>query len=234
VSINWGNTKPIAEQKSAVENWIRWAKTHQETLAVIGIVIILISIGIPYYFHSQEQSEKDAMAALSVGQYYLQSQVDPKKGSFKSSDEKNQEALKTFHRITTDYAGTNTAKVAKFYEAKCQFLLGQYPQAYASFENASRELKNTPLADQAFLDKVLCLETQGQWEQAIARYVSFLIENPNSFIAPEVHFHLAEDYLQMKNKPKAIEELKTTAKKYPDTSWGANAAWNLSLLDSNT
>ena len=211
-----------------------WARTHQEALAVAGILIILLAIGVPYYLHLQEQKEKDAATFLNMGQYYLHAQVDPQRGPFKSELERNQEALKTFLRVTTDYAGAPSAKIARYYVAKCQFISGQYPLAYVSFDLASQELKSTPLEDEAALGKILCLEVQGQWTQAISLYEAFLTEKPNSFLAPEFRLHLAESYLKAGNKSKALEEFKTTSEKYPDTSWGKQAAWRLSDLNSNS
>jgi tetratricopeptide (TPR) repeat protein len=232
--VNWGTTHSIVESKPSVQRWLEWAKAHQEALAVVGIMVILLSIGIPYYLNSRQQNEKDAMAALNMGQFYLQAQVDPQKGPFKNNLDKYQEALKTFQRITTDYAGTATAKMARYYVAKCQFFSGQYPQAYVSFDLAAHELENTPLADQAFLAKVLCLEMQGQWTQAGTLYESFLTPNKDSFLVPEIRIHLANSYLKSQNKPKAIEQLKIISDKYSDTSWGKEAAWQLTTLHSGS
>jgi len=232
MTVNWDAAKLELEHKSGFEKWMEWAKAHQEALAVVGIVALLLGIGIPYYFHGRAQAEKDAQGALSLGQYYLQSPIDPQRGPFKTNLERNQEALKTFQRITTDYSGTMAAKMARYYSAKCQFASGQYSQAYVNFEAVSREFKKTPLADQAALGKVLCLEAQGQWSQAITLYESYLTENPNGFLIPEVRLNLAGAYLKTQNKAKAAEQLKIVSQKFPDTSWGKQASWRLSLMGS--
>jgi predicted negative regulator of RcsB-dependent stress response len=230
MTVQWGSAQPVHGHKNQLQKTLEWSKAHQEALAVIGIICILLLIGIPYYLHSQEQSEKDAQAALSIGQYYLQAPVDPQRGPFKTEMDRLQEALKTFQRITTDYAGTPTARVARYYAAKCQFSSGQYAQAYVNFEEAYRQLKGTPLADEAALGKVLCLAAQAQWVQAISGYEAFLSENPDSFLAPEARLNLAAAYLKSQNNPKALEQLKLTAEKYPDTAWGKEAASRLARL----
>src|ERR1700690_1021037 len=155
------------------EKWIEWAKAHQEIIAVSGILLLLLAIGIPYYLHSQAKSENDARGVLNLGQYYLHSQVDPKNGPFKSNLEKSQQALQAFQRITTDSPGTKTATLARYYVAKSQFDLGQYTQAYTSFDPASQELKGTPLGDEAYLGKILSLEAQNQWAPATTLAESF-------------------------------------------------------------
>src|ERR1039458_8156665 len=145
MTTNWGNLNPAGHKISAAQKWLAWAKAHQELVAVCGIAVLFLGIAIPYYLHSQEQSEKDAQGVLSLGQYYLHAQVDPKNGPFKSSEEKNKQALQTFQRILTDYSGASTTKLARFYAAKCQYELGQFQQAYGNFEAASQELKDNPL-----------------------------------------------------------------------------------------
>ncbi len=219
-------------EQNHIQKWITWAKTHQEMVFVGAILLIIMAVGIPYYLHSLEQSEKDAQNSLNLAQYYLQAPVDPKNGPFKSDSEKYQQALQTFHRITTDYAGTKTAKIAQFFEAKCQYFMGQYQQAYASFDAASQSLKEGPLGQEAFLGKTLCLEAQNQWPQVITLLESFLKDQPQSFLIPEIQLRLAEAYLKNQNKDKAMEELKMTTKQYGDTNWGKEAAQRLSELAS--
>jgi tetratricopeptide (TPR) repeat protein len=212
--------------------WITWAKAHQEIIAVGGIVTVLLCVGIPYYFHSLEQNEKDAMAALNLGQYYQHSPVDPVNGPFKSKIDKDQQSLQTFQRITTDYAGTHTAKIALYYAAKAQFSLGQYGLSYSSFDAASQELKDTPMGDEAYLGKILSLEAQNQWPQAITFYEAFLTQKADSFLIPEFHLRLANAYFKADNKSKGLEQLKWTAEKYADSAWGKEAARRLEALKS--
>ncbi len=218
--------------ENTTQKLLGWAKTHQEIVFVGGILILLLVIGIPYVLQSREQSEKDAQNGLNLAQYYLQAQVDPKNGPFKSDSDKYKQALDSFHRITTDFAGTKSAKVAQFFEAKCQLFMGQYPQSYASFDVATQSLKGTPLGDEAYLGKVLCLEAQSQWPQAITLLETFLKDQPQNFLNPEIHLRLAEAYLKNQNKDKALDELKLTAKEYSDSNWGKQAAQQLAEIKS--
>ena len=119
MATHMGGLKPLVHEKSETQKWLDWAKAHQELVAVAGIVLLLVGIGVPYILHSREQSEKDAQGVLNLGQYYLHSPVDPKSGPFKSEVEKYQQSLNTFQRILTDYSGTQTAKLARYYAAKC-------------------------------------------------------------------------------------------------------------------
>ena len=229
----WGNLKPVFKQKSAKEKWLEWAKAHQEIIAVAGIILLLLGVGIPYFLHNQEQNEKDSQDKLNIGQWYLHSAVDPKNGPFKSEVEKYQQCLNTFQRITTDYSGTRTAKLARFYSAKCQYSLGQFTQAYAGFEVSTQELKDIPLGDEAYLGRILCMEAQNQFPQAVTLAETFLTYHPDSFIAPEIRIKLSEIYLlKVNDKAKAIQQLKIVADTNADSQWGKEAARRLKDLQS--
>lgn len=230
MATHWGKLNQPIREKTAGEEFLAWAKSHQEIIAVAGILLLLLSVGVPYYLNNQQQSEKDAQGVLSLGQYYLHSTVDPKNGPFKTDVDKFQQSLQTFQRITTDYSGTKTAKLARFYTAKCQYFLGQYTQAYASFEAASRELKNLPLGDEAWLGEILCLEAQNEWPQAANLSEAFLKDHSDSFIAGEMRLELSDIYLKQNNKEKALEQLKMVAQ--ADNDWGKEAARRLKELQS--
>jgi TolA-binding protein len=229
--VNWGGLQSkTATENKPMQKALTWAKTHQEIIAATGIFILLLGIGIPYYFHSKAQSEKEAMGVLNLGQWYLHSPIDPKNGPFKTAQERDQQALQTFQRITNDYKGTYASKIARFYMAKCQFSLRLYPQAYVSFDESSLELKDAPMSAEAYLGKVLCMEVQSQWPQAATLLEAYLKENPDSFLAPEIRLNLSDVYLKNQNKDKALEQLKLVASKYSDSNWGREAQRRLEKI----
>ncbi len=232
MATHWSGLNPIPHEKSETEKWLDWAKAHQEFIAVAGIVLLLVGIGVPYILHSREQSEKDAQEVLNRGQYYLHSPVDPQNGPFKSDVEKYKQSLQTFQRILTDYSGTQTAKLARYYAAKCEYSLGQYTQAYASFDTATQELKDIPLGDEAYLGKILCLESQNQFPQAATIAEAFLRDHSTSFIGSELRLELSDIYLRNKDKAKSIEQLKTLSQTDADSSWGLEAGRRLKNLQS--
>jgi tetratricopeptide (TPR) repeat protein len=230
MSTQWNH--PGQAEKNSFEKWLHWSKAHQEIVAVAGIVLLLSAIGIPYYLHSQAQNEEDAMRVLNLGQMYFHQQVDPQNGPFKTDTERNQQALQAFQRIITDHAGTHTAKIARFYVARCQYFLGQGQQAYSSFDRACSDLRGTPLGEEAYFGKILCLEAQKQWAQAATIAESFLKESPNSFLAPKVRLTLADIYLQNQSKDKAVDLLKKMTETYSDSTWGKEAEHRLKDLKS--
>jgi len=207
------------------------AKAHQEALAVAGIIVIIIALFVPYYLKSKAQSEKDAADVLNLGQYYLRAGVDAQNGPFKSEAEKYQQCLQTFQRIKTDFPGTSSSKVGEYYLAKCQYFMGQYTQSYSNFEEASRELKGTPLGDEAQVGQILSLVAQKQWEPSQQLAQAFISGHPDSFLIPEVKLDLSDIYLQLNDKEKAVAELKEVAA-VSSASWSQEASRRLKNLQS--
>ena len=220
------------KEKTTVEKGLSWAKAHQEIVAVSVIIILVLGILIPYMIHSRDQNEKDAQGVLSLGQYYLHAQVDPQKGPFKSVVERNQNALQTFQRILTDYSGTKTAKIARYYVAKCQYDLGQLQQAYGSFDAANQQLKDNPMGDEAYFGKILCLEAQNQLPQAALLAETFIKDHPDSFILAELRLNLSDIYLKSNDKAKALDQLNLVSKGFSDSDWGKEADRRLKNLQS--
>ncbi|HXL72534.1 MAG TPA: tetratricopeptide repeat protein, partial [bacterium] len=195
-----------------------------------GLVVLLAAIGIPYYIHGQAKANDDAQGVFSLAQYYQHAGVDPKNGPFKSEDEKNQQALSSFQRVVNDFAGTPTAKLARYFVAKDQLLLRQNALAYSSFDMASQELKGTPLGDEAYLGKIVALEADNKLSQATAFAESFIKNSTQSFIYPEVALNLAALYFQNQEKDKAKDQLNEIIKDYPDTNWSKEATERLADL----
>ena len=229
---NMINSIPGLHTKGSLEKALDWAKAHQQWVAVAGFFILLVAFGVPYYLASREQDEKKAQDELSLGQYYLQSRVDPQNGPFKTSVERDQHALQAFQDVQSKYSGSGASKLAKFYIAKCEFNLGQFQQAYSSFESAAEALKDTPLGDECSFGKILCLSAQNQVPQAITLSETFLKSQADSFIGPQIRLNLSDLYLKNKDQAKALEQLNWVAQKSSDTAWGKEAQRRLKGLKS--
>ncbi|HET9869673.1 MAG TPA: tetratricopeptide repeat protein [bacterium] len=222
------NQDPIhAGPTNAWTKLLAKAKAHQEALAVGGIIVIILALFVPYYLNGRARSEKDAAGVLNLGQYYLRANVDPKSGPFKSLGEKYQQCLQTFQRIVSDYPGTSSSRVARYYLAECQFSLGDYAKAFSSFDQASLDLKGSPLADQALVGRVVSLMGESQWSQAQEAALAFLSDHPGSFLAPEMKLDLSDIDLKLKQKEESRKVLKELAEASPDTDWGREAARRL-------
>ncbi len=222
---NWKPNLHIEiEQKEPWEKALEWAKSKQEILAVAAILILLVSVGIPYYLKSQAQTEKDALQKLNVAQYYLGSKVDPKNGPFKTDDEKYKNSLQQFEQIYQQDAGTWAAKAAQFYVAKCQLIMGQNSQAYVSFDEASQRLKGTPLGEASMLGKAMALVMQEKWPEAIGVYNAYLTQYPNGFLVEEARMNMADAYNKSGDRARSQETLEQVAKEDPKGNYGLEAA----------
>jgi len=211
------------EDKTPLHKILVWAKGKQEIIAVSFLVVLLVSVGIPYYLKSKAESESTGMQKLNVAQYYLTSHVDPKNGPFKSDREKYQAALQQFQQVAQQNAGTYAAKAAKYYEGKCQLVMGQYAQAYVSFDEAAQRLKDSPLGEAALLGKASSLVMQVKWADAAKVYEQYTVQYPAGFLIGEMRLHLADTYIRMNQKDKAVAEWRKVAEMDPKSADGLEA-----------
>ncbi len=228
--------KPIViqevEKTTPLQKLLLWAKRKQEILAVAFLLILLLSVGIPYYLRNQRQSEKDGLQKLNVAQYYLTSSVDEKNGPFKTEREKYQAALQQFQQIASQNAGTWAAKASRYYEAKCQMVMGQYSQAYLGFDEASQRLKGTSLGEASILGKGTALGMQEKWAAAAGVYEQYLTQYPEGFLVDEIRLHLADTYLKTGEKQKAVEQWKKIVARNPKGTNGLEAVRLIGLNKS--
>jgi tetratricopeptide (TPR) repeat protein len=213
--------------------WIKiqeWAKKRQEILAVVLVFILVLAVGVPYYLKSRSQAESDAVQKLSIAQYYLNAQVDPKNGPFKSEPEKFQAALQQFQQVTQQGAGTWAAKVATFYVGKCQLVMGQHSQAYVAFDEAAQRLKGTPLGEAAWVGKATSLLLQQKWTEAAGVMEQCLVQYPDGHLAPTIRLDLVDTYLKAGQKAKATQILQDIVKADDKSVYGKEAARMLKTL----
>lgn len=222
---NWTPTlQHDFEDKTPWVKFQEWAKKKQEVLAISVIVVLLLSVGVPYYLKSRQQAEQDAAQKLSIAQYYLSAHVDAKNGPFKSEAEKYQAALQQFQQVSQQGAGTGAAKVALFYVGKCQLIMGQSSQAYVSFDEAAQKLKGTPLGQAAWVGKGTALLLQQKWAEAAKIFETYLTQYPDGYLTTKVRLDLADTYLQSNQKDKAIQILQDVVKKNAGSEDGREAA----------
>jgi hypothetical protein len=88
------------------------------------------------------------------------------------------------------------------------------------------------LGEEAAFGKILCLEAQKQYAQALTLGEAFLRATPDSFLLGEFQVALAEIHLKNKDQAKAAELLEAASKGFPGTYWGREAARRLRDLRS--
>ena len=219
----------VQKDKNNFESFKNWAKLHQEFIAILIIVILIIGIGLPYYLNSVATNNKKSMAMLNMGIYYLNAPVGPQ-SAFKTEVEKYQECSTFFNKVKNLYPGTQAYNIAYYYLGKCDLFLQNYMLASKYFKLAYKKLKNTPLGQEAFIGVGMCYISQSQWNPAILIFEKYLKIYPNGFLREEARFNLAKIDKLVHNLAMAKIELKKIIHSHPNSDWAKQASFELKTL----
>ncbi len=140
------------------------------------------------------------------------------KGAY--SDKLFEIAGKQFAGFLLKYPGSKKIHLAHFYLAECEFRQRHFEKAEAEYELASRA-KETKEKSICMAGK--CLFAEKQFDKAAASLTRFLKDYPETELAPDASYWLAEAFFNKKEFKKASEIYRQILKKYPDCSYAEYA-----------
>jgi TolA-binding protein len=214
-----------------------YIEEHTRTLLLIALAVVVGGgSGAGLYWYSQQQ-EREASAALAKGLITFQAPVQeglpPLPGSgvqqtFASQEDKYRAAEKEFAAVHSDFPRTRSGRLARHYQALCQFELGETDDAVATLEELARVGK----ANEAALAK---LHLGGFYQKLnrradAAKLYRALAEHPTDTV-PRALALLELATLEAVENPEEARRLYTEIKnEFPDTPIAAEVTQRLELL----
>lgn len=135
------------------------------------------------------------------------------------SNQALQDGMQILRELRRDYP-------SKLYEARTDYLLGQFSQELKSYEEAigfyKRIVQNhpeSPLAPDAQYKLGQCHEERNDMESASAEYVSLAYTWPESPLVANVIVRIAEYFYTRKEYPTAAEVAKKFVERFPQHDW---------------
>lgn len=155
-----------------------WGEMHKKQLLIGLIVVVVVGLGIAYYFVHQGQQQENANDALSK----LMVRTSP------NAPETSPEA---FLKVAAEYPDTDAGQRALLLGASALFTQGNYDEARAQFQRFLQAHSDSPFAAEAALGVATCLEAQGKTDDAITSYrnVAEHYQTPN--VVPQAKLALA-------------------------------------------
>ena len=132
------------------------------------------------------------------------------KGAY--SDKLFEIAGKQFAGFLLKYPGSKKTPLVHFHLAECEFRQGHFEKAKAEYELASRD-KETKEKSTCMAGK--CLFAGKQFDKAAVSLTLFLKDYPETKLAPDASYWLAEAFFNKKEFKKASEIYLQIPKKYP-------------------
>ncbi len=179
---------------------------------VIGLVaVVLIVIGVVYYFNSQQAKEREAADKFS------RAMMDYRSGN-------SQLAILGFNQIMQDYSGNRVAEDAAFLLGNINYETRNYPEAiryYQMYLSKFLDNKLNRAATQAGIAS--SLENQGNYREAAEKFIAACDEYPNGPLNGDYYFSAMRDYLEVGEVDKARAHLDIIKDKFKGTELAKRA-----------
>jgi TolA-binding protein len=176
---------------------------HYWQYMAIGLVaVVLLVIGIVYYFNSQRAHAQEAATK------FARSLMDYHMGN-------NQLAILSMSQIIDDYRGEEVAEQAAFMLGVINYQARNYPEAiryYEMYLSKYRDDKLNRAAAQAGI--AASLENQGQYREAAEGFVAACAEYPDGPLAGDYHLSAMRDFLEVGEIDNAQTHLDIIKNKY--------------------
>jgi tetratricopeptide (TPR) repeat protein len=214
-----------------------YVEEHTRTLLTLALAVVLGGGSLGGFYWYNRQQERKASAALAKALITFQAPVQeglpPLPGAgvqqvFASEEDKYRAAEEGFAAVSSDFPRTRSGRLAKHYQALCQFELGDTQAAVATLEELTRASKPNEAA-LAKLHLAGFYQKLGRRAEAANLYRE-LADHPTDTV-PRAMALLELATLEAVENPEEARRLYTEIKnEFPDTPIAAEVTQRLELL----
>jgi len=209
-------------------------EAHSKRIVLAGIVSVgVLAMGVGLYFYIRSQQNRAAAAfATALNTYHapvLTAPPDvPNLESYKTNDEKNEQALAAFNSVAQEYSSYAVGRLARYYAAICQRELVKYQEAEQEFQALSRS-GDEKLASLAKIGLASIYESTDRNAEADNIYKE-LEENPTEAVPTVTALIARADLYKQTNPPEASILYQQIVQDYRGTQAGDYAEQMLAQL----
>ena len=189
-------------QSAFLYNLLGWGEAHKKQLLIGLIVLVVVGLGITFYFVHQSQVQDDANSALS-------------KLLVRTSATTPEPTPEAFMKVANDYPNTDAGNRAFLLAASELYTQGKYDEARAQFQRFLQEHPDSTFAGQAALGIASCLDAQGKTDDAMNAYRNAADRYQTANVAPQAKLALARLYQTQGKLADTRNQLEEIVKNYP-------------------
>lgn len=187
------------EFAEGMEKALVYVRGHLETVIVIGALVLLAAVLLPYWLHSRGEREAKAGDLLAEAQHIYSTPAADEGGAaygggYGTAQEKYTQAASRFREIANGYSGTQAALAAQLGAAQCDLRLGKPDQAAAAFKLFAGAHARHPLAPVAAAGAAYCLEAQGKLAEAGLAFADAVAKWPAAANLGDLLLSAARDF----------------------------------------
>ena len=194
--------------------------------AIIGALVLLICLGGGTFFWMRQQQTNEQEAAMQL------SRVMPAlgTGNYQAAISGEGKVL-GLKKITAQYGGTPSGKMATLLLANAYFSNGEYDSALKVFKTLS--IADNDLAAAGLAGTAACYSNTNQFPLAAENYLAASEKAENKALKSQYLAHAAENYQQANQLKKASELFTKVIDDYPGTTGAALSQRSLWQISGN-
>jgi TolA-binding protein len=196
-----------------------WSDKNKKQLLWGFVAVVLVGLGIAFWFAHQTSVQNDANDALS--------QL-PTRGVTSAAPPATADA---FLKVAADYSGTDAAQRALLLAAASLFDDAKYDEALARFQQFLKDDSDSPFAGQAALGVASCYDAQNKTNDAASAYQGVIDRYPSQNVVPQAKLALARLLEGQGKFSEARTDLEEIIRTFPGAV-GSEAAAHLQELNS--
>lgn len=140
-------------------------------------------------------------------------------------------AREKFEEILKRYPLTNSKKIALAYKGNCEYRLGEYDEALASFKRFVSKYPRHFLAPFAKEALANIYEQKGDYPEAIAAYKSLIRDSPKNVTVSYAWLSIGRCHQNLKKYKEAREAYRKVVEDFPQSSWVEEAKLQLETIE---
>jgi TolA-binding protein len=198
---------------------LKWVEDYRMLLIGSAVAVVVIILGVFFYFQSSEDAEKAASVELAKATRI-----------YESADIAN--AIPVLSNLVKNYGSSYSGKLGRFYLANAFFQIKDYDNARTNFEKFVSGFSG----DKHFLaaaqgGAAACLEQKGQYAAAAEAYEKAADRYDESVLAPQFLYKAGRCYELAGQKAKSRAFYKSVIEKYPKSPEKDDAQTQLAMLE---
>lgn len=181
-----------------------WGDAHKKQLLLGLLAVIIVGVGIAFWFAHQTQAQTDANDALSTLVAHTVSPTAPAP------------TPNAFLKVTTDYPNSDAGQRALLLGASDLYAQGKYDEARGEFQRFLQQYSDSRFVGEAALGVAACMDAQSMTNDAIAAYRNVADHYQQDWnVAPDAKLALARLFLGQGNLADAKGQLQDILRDYP-------------------
>jgi len=201
---------------SWVEKSVTWVSRNKENAIIGGIIVLAVSIFIPFSLSRRTKMNEQAFTLLARGQQ-------------EHFDNRLDKAI-SFYDQALATSGSKVIPIALLHKGNVLYEMGKYSEAASVYRSYLAKYEKRKLTPEILIGLGRSLEQEGKFDEAKGIYQNFLDKFPQYYLLPDAYQGLGRCYEKLGQKEEAVKIYQQMSHFYSGLVWQDMAEAKIKIL----